>query len=305
MKKINLLITVLGIALLSSCEGFLDVKPSDSAAAETSITNANDAKVVMSGLMRKLTSADYYGRNFVLYGDAKGGDFAIRSQGRGNDALYTFNHSISSNNYGGYWAQMYHCILQANNLLLNIEKIIEAGNGTAALNEYKGQALTTRALIYFDLVRIYGKPYNMDKASYGVPLVLEPLDASAQPLRASVEEVYTQIMKDLTDGAPLLAKTKVNGFLNYYGNMALQARVNLYMGKYTEALAAAEVVMGTTLYSLYSNANWNGSWALPFGSESIFELGVYASEANLGTASLGYYLLRLAKVTGASGWFMA
>ncbi|PKP07687.1 MAG: RagB/SusD family nutrient uptake outer membrane protein [Bacteroidetes bacterium HGW-Bacteroidetes-5] len=305
MKKINLLFTVLGIALLSSCEGFLDVKPSDSAAAETSITNANDAKVVMSGLMRKLTSADYYGRNFVLYGDAKGGDFAIRSQGRGNDALYTFNHSISSNNYGGYWAQMYHCILQANNLLLNIAKIEAAGNGSAALNEYKGQALTARALIYFDLVRLYGKPYNMDKASYGVPLVLEPLDASAQPLRASVEAVYTQIMKDLTDGAPLLAKTKVNGFLNYYGNMALQARVNLYMGKYTEALAAAEVVMGTTLYSLYSNANWNGSWALPFGSESIFELGVYASEANLGTASLGYYLLRLAKVTGASGWFMA
>lgn len=305
MKKINLLITILGIALLSSCEGFLDVKPSDSAAAETSITNANDAKVVMSGLMRKMASSDYYGRNFVMYGDVKGGDFTIRSQGRGLDALYSFNHSQSSNNYGGYWAQIYHCILQANNLLLNIEKIIADGKGTAALDQYKGQALTARALMYFDLVRLYGKPYNMDKTSYGVPLILEPLDASDQPLRASVEDVYTQIVKDLTDAAPLLAKTKQNGFLNYYGNKAILARVYLTMDRYADALAAAEEVIGTTLYTLYTNSNWITSWANQFASESIFELGVFSGEANLGTGSLGYYLLRLNKVTGASGYFMA
>jgi hypothetical protein len=69
--------------------------------------------------------------------------------------------------------------------------------------------------MYFDLVRLYGKQYNMDKASYGVPLVLEPLDASAQPTRASVEEVYTQILKDLAEAAPLLSKNKVNGYINY------------------------------------------------------------------------------------------
>jgi tetratricopeptide (TPR) repeat protein len=305
MKKIHLLITLLGIALLSSCEGFLDVKPSNSAAAETSITNANDAKVVMNGLMRKLASSSYYGRDFILYGDAKGGDFAIYSQGRGYDGLYTFNHSVSTGNMGTYWSQMYDVVLQCNNLLLNIEKIEAAGNGSTALSQIKGQALTTRALVYFDLVRLYGKTYTMDKASYGVPLVLTPLDASAQPTRASVEEVYTQILKDLNDADPILPKTKVNGFLNYFGNLAIKARVYLTMGRYADALTAAEGVIASTLYSLYTNANWNGSWATPFASESIFELGVYAGEANLGTGSLGYYLLRRNKVTGALGWFMA
>jgi hypothetical protein len=305
MKKIQLLITLLGIALLSSCEGFLDVKPSNSAAAETSITNANDAKVVMNGLMRKLASSSYYGRDFILYGDAKGGDFAIYSQGRGYDGLYTFNHSVSTGNMGTYWSQMYDCILQANNLLLNIAKIEAAGSGTTALSQIKGQALTTRALVYFDLVRLYGKPFNMDKASYGVPLVLEPLDASAQPLRSSVEAVYTQIIKDLTDGAPLLLKTKVNGFLNYYANKAILARVYLHMNRYADALTAAEEVITSNVYTPYTNTNWITSWATPFSSESIFELGVYAGEANLGTGSLGYYLLRRNKVTGALGWFMA
>jgi len=305
MKKINILLTILGIALLSSCEGFLDVKPSNSAAAETSITTAADANVVINGLMRKMTSSDYYGRNFLIYGDAKGGDFAIRSQGRGLDALYVFNHSISSNNYGGFWSQIYHCILQANNLILNINKIEAAGKGSTQLSDYKGQALTARALMYFDLVRLYGKPYNMDKASHGVPLVLEPLDASAQPVRASVETVYTQIMKDLTDAAPLMSKSVLKGYLNYYANKALQAKVNLYMNKYTEALAAAEEVITSNKYTLYANDKWVSSWSSQFGSESIFELAMYLSEGDLLTGSLGYYMLRLGKVTGAMGYFMA
>jgi len=305
MKKIALIFTVLVIVLLTSCEGFLDVVPSNAAAAETSIMNAADAKVAINGLMRKMTSSDYYGRNFIIYGDAKGGDFAIRSQGRGLDALYSFNHSASSNSYSGYWSQIYHCILQANNLIQNIVKIEEAGNGSTSLSDYKGQALTARALMYFDLVRIYGKPYDMDKSSYGVPLVLEPLDASAQPTRASVEEVYIQIMKDLDDAAPFLSKNKVNGFINYYANKSLRAKVNLYMKNYSAALTDAEEVILSNKYALYTNAGWVASWSTQFGSESILELAIYPDEADLRTASLGYYLLRLGKVTGAMGWFMA
>lgn len=305
MRKIKILTALLSVILLASCDDFLDVKPSDSSAAESSITNAADAKVAINGLMRKMTSSDYYGRNFMLYADAKGGDFAIRSQGRGLDALYTFNHSASSNSYSGFWSQIYNCILQSNNLLLNIEKIEANGKGSAALSDYKGQALTARALMYFDLVRLYGKPYNMDKESFGVPLILEPLDASTQPTRASVKEVYAQIMKDLTDAEALLSKTIVNGYLNYYSNTALQAKVNLYMENYTEALAAAEDVISSNKYVLYSNTDWVKSWSTQFGKESIIELAIYPSEADLLTASLGYYLLRQGKKTGAMGWFMA
>ncbi len=305
MKKITIILTVLGLMLITSCEDFLDVKPSNYAASETSITNAADAKVAINGLMRKMTSSLYYGRNFLIYGDAKGGDFAIRSQGRGSDWYYSFNHSASSNSGSGFWEQIYNCILQANNLIVNIEKMEAEDRGSVALSEYKGMALTARALMYFDLVRLYGKMYNMDKASYGVPLVLEPLDASAQPTRASVEEVYTQILTDLTTAAPLLSKNKVNGYFNYYANKAIEARVHLFMDNFTASLAAAEEVINSNKYTLYSNTAWGGSWATQFGTESIFELAIYPAEGDLTTGSLGYYLLRLAKVTVAMGYFMA
>lgn len=305
MKKINTLIILMSIVLLSSCNGFLDVKPSNSAASEISITNVNDAGVAINGLMSKMASSSYYGRDFVMYGDAKGGDFAISSQGRGLDGLYTFNHSATSGSYSGYWNQIYHNILQANNIILNINKLESDGKGSAALNSYKGQALTARALMYFDLVRLYGKPYNMDKASFGVPLVLEPLDAASQPTRSSVEQVYTQILQDLKDAEPLISKTNSKGYLNYYANLAIQGRVYLHMDKFDEALTVAETIINDKKYTLYTNPQWVPSWSLENGSESIFVLSVYVAEGDLKTASLGYYLLRQGKITGAMGWFMA
>jgi tetratricopeptide (TPR) repeat protein len=180
-----------------------------------------------------------------------------------------------------------------------------AGLGSTELSDYKGQALTARALIYFDMVRLYGKPYNMDKASYGVPLVLVPLDAAEQPTRSSVEEVYTQILKDLTDAEPLLSKSVKGGYLNYYANLAIQSRVYLTMDRFSDALSAAEEVIASPKYSLYANDKWVQSWSNEFGSESIFEIAMYLDENDLGSGSLGYYLLRLAKIKNAMGWFMA
>ena len=81
MKKNKIIFAIIGILLLSSCEDFLDVKPSNSANSATSILTVDDAKVAMSGIMRNMTSYNYYGRNFLIYADAKGGDFDIASAG--------------------------------------------------------------------------------------------------------------------------------------------------------------------------------------------------------------------------------
>jgi hypothetical protein len=305
MKKIKIILGAFLIVAIASCsKDFLDVTPTNAGDANESINTASDANRMIIGLMSNMISSDYYGRNFIMYGDAKGGDLTIFSQGRGLDGLYTFNHSPSNGSYSGFWEQIFHSVLQANNIIAGIEKLKSAGS-TEDFDSYLGQALTARALMYFDLVRLYGKPYSQDKTSYGVPNITTPIAANAHPLRATVEENYAQIMKDLTEAAPLLPKSKTNGFLNYYANMALQAKVNLYMEKYQDALTAAETVINDQVYQLYSNAEWVGSWKTQFGSESIFELGIYPTN-DLGTASLGYYLRRKYHgSTSAAGWFMA
>lgn len=304
MNKVKILLVCVVAIGLSSCSKFLDEKPSNQVDAGTSIKTPADAQIMINGIERSMTNGDYYGRNFVMYADAKGGDMTIPSQGRGNDALYTFNHAPTSGSYSGYWSQIYFILLQVNNLLQNIDKL--EAEGVTGFGTYKGQALTLRALMYFDLVRLYGKSYDDNKAAYGVPNVTTPLPSSAQPLRNTVEENYTQILSDLTTAAPLLGKTKTNGFINYFGNIALQARVYLYMKDYTNALKYAEEIITTSPYVLYTNANWVDSWKTQFGSESIFELGIYPLEGDLGLTSLGAYLRK--KGEGGSnvlGWYMA
>ncbi|RXF68853.1 RagB/SusD family nutrient uptake outer membrane protein [Arcticibacter tournemirensis] len=292
MKATRIFLAGLMALGLSSCKDFLDVEPTNMGKAETSIKTPADAQIMVNGLMNSMTDVNYYGRNFIMYGDAKGGDLAVYSQGRGLDALYTFNHTATTNSFSGIWLQIYNGIHQANNILESIATI-EATAPNASFDTYKGQALTARAIMHFDLVRLYGKSYDDDKSSFGVPNVTTRLGSEAQPLRATVEQNYTQILADLTTAAPLLPKTITKGYINYYTNLAMQARVYLYMKDYENALKTAEeVISKTALYSLYSNAAWVASWKTPFGSESIFELGVFPTENDLGTSGLGVYLRR-------------
>lgn len=294
MKKFNQtylfgISVLLFVLVLTSCNSdFLDVAPTESGDATTAVKTEADAEVLITGLMRKMTELSYYGRNFIVYAEAKGGDVTTRTLGRGLSEMYEFDHTPTSGSEQSFWNDMYNRILQANNLIQSIEELEEEGT-EEDFESFLGQALTARALMYFDLVRLYGKPYTYDKDSYGVPNILTPIEALDQPLRASVEENYTQILADLKDAEPLLSKDRNNGYLNYYANKAIQARVYLSMADYPNALDAAQEVINSGVYDLYSNDEWVESWTNQFGKESIFELGMVPNENDLGTSSLSIY----------------
>ncbi|HLQ99906.1 MAG TPA: RagB/SusD family nutrient uptake outer membrane protein [Sphingobacterium sp.] len=291
MKHLYIILITVVLGSSISCKDFLDVEPTESGDSETSLQTPADAKVRMTGIMSKMAEGDYYGRNLPLYGEAKGGDLTVFSKGRGYDYLYEYNHSESSNTYSGIWSQGYNILTQINNLLENIERL-ESEESADDFSLYKGQALTARAIVYFDLVRLYGKSYNEDKSTYGVPNITKTLLADAQELRATVEENYQQIITDLTTAEPLLPEEKNDGNISYYANKAMQARVYLYMEEYDKALSAAEEIINSGKYTLYANNEWVGSWEKDFGNESIFELAILPSEGDLGTSSLGAYFRR-------------
>lgn len=72
MKKKTIFTYMLAGLSLFSCKDFLDVKPSNSTDSSVTIQTLADAKVMTNGLLRALVNASYYGRNFMIYGDAKG-----------------------------------------------------------------------------------------------------------------------------------------------------------------------------------------------------------------------------------------
>src|SRR5690606_3661219 len=115
MKIIKIsIITAALLTSFSSCKDFLDVEPGNSVDANTPLNGADDARNRINGLSRLIASSSYYGRNFELYGEVKGGDLTVFSQGRGLDQLYSFNQDAETNNFSGFWSQIYNCIAQTN-----------------------------------------------------------------------------------------------------------------------------------------------------------------------------------------------
>lgn len=282
MKKISIVLAAFAL-VLSSCAEFLDVRPTNKMDASESILTEFDAVVMLNGLYDAMTTSNFYGRNFILYGDAKSGDLTIQSNGRGFDYMFAYSHSVSNYSMSGFWTSGYNLIMLCNNIIENIDQLKQ--NGVSGLDAYRAQALTIRAMVHYDLCRLYGKCYNDDKSSYGIPIADKTVTAEDQLLRNSVEEVYNVVIRDLDDAAASLPKSRTNGFVNYYANRALKARAMMDMQNYPAALSLAEEIIGSKVYTLYTNGEWVDSWASQFGSESIFELGMFDEEGDLGNTS--------------------
>ena len=290
----KLLISILIVSTFS-CDGFLDVLPSNSTTTASSILNANDAQVAINGAYRRMTSSSFYGRDIVLYGELRGADFGITTLAVAGDALYYFTNTPSSGSYSGFWTQGYNIILQTNNIL----EAIGSGNmnipSTAdqdKVNSIAGQALTIRALVHFDLTRLYGYPYLKDNgAGLGAPIVTARLEAMEKVARKTVAECYAQVISDLNEAITLLSNStaKVTGEINLYTAKALLARVYLHKGDWDKAYEMAKSVIDSGVYTAYTAANWMASWGKQGDTESIFELYMVPNESNLGTSSIGGY----------------
>ncbi len=133
------------------------------------------------------------------------------------------------------WNAMYNTSAYANTV---INEVGNCKDGTQAeKDELIAEAKVHRADAYLMLVNQYAKPYNASTAStdLGVPLILTQ-NTAQKVVRASVQKVYDQIIKDLTEALPFLPETQNFTTLptkaSAYGELA---RAYLLMGNYEEA----------------------------------------------------------------------
>ena len=242
-------------ASLSSCvNDWLDVAPSDGTDADAALTSSSDLAAARTGMYKALKGnsslVDYYGQQFFVYGDVHAGDdYQYNNIGGSNRAsfYYDMNYQTASefNTSTVSWQSPYVVIGRANRIIAAAEggALSDAAEAKATIDQYAAEAKVLRALAHFDLVRIYGKPYTEDQgASLGVPLVTEVLESNAKPARSTVAEVYTQVVKDLTEAisSNALATETEPGYVSVWGAKAILSRVYLNMGDYANALSVAE-----------------------------------------------------------------
>ncbi|MGK6341458.1 RagB/SusD family nutrient uptake outer membrane protein [Chryseobacterium sp. DT-3] len=161
-----------------------------------------------------------------------------------------------------------------------LNQIINEGSKTMADSPEKQQILAEayalRAYLYFDMVNLYGKPYNSATAATdrGVPISLE-IDLEQVLKPSSVQEVYDQVHADIAKAEGLMVEEKQQSGINYrFSKVALkafQARAALYQSNWNKALSFSEQAM--TIKGELSNLNTTATAPNHFASvESIMAL---------------------------------
>lgn len=285
-------------ASLSSCvNDWLDVAPSDGTDAGAALTSSSDLAAARTGMYAALKGnsnlVDYYGQQFFVYGDVHAGDdYQYNNIGGSNRASFyydmnyqtasEFTSSTSSSNVA--WKSPYIVIGRANRIIAAAEggALSDAAEAKATIDQYAAEAKVLRALAHFDLVRIYGKPYTEDQgAALGVPLVTGVLESNAKPARSTVAEVYTQVVKDLTEAisSNALATETEPGYVSVWGAKAILSRVYLNMGDYANALSVAEDIIKNSGAALWTRDQYFKAWdaSTPNESEFLFRLNVAGS----------------------------
>ena len=298
MKILNkkLLLIVLSVLSLGSCsEEFLVKKPTefvDYASATATTANLYSS---LNGIHRSLYIR-YEGQNETgIAGCMQQVDIA------GEDIVYpisngwflgVYNWTNLNNENSQDVAFPYRTFYRINRNANTILDAVDLANGPEADKKIiKGQALLYRAFCHFQLVQLYGKRYDasaMPNSQLGIPIVVKVSEEKLP--RSTVEEVYTQINKDIDGALALLVgyNKPNNSHLDLRVAQGLKARVALVQQNWPAASSNAilarsgKSLMTTAAYTSgfnsYTNSEWMwGSFVNELQSESFANFGAYMS----------------------------
>jgi hypothetical protein len=266
--KISILTLLLTFSVFYSCnDEFLDRNPVNSVDAAAVFSTTANAQAAVNGIYRAMVRRyqDSQGHSgypaFKLIMDVMGDNMVLTTtsntwhrteqqwQGHRNDnsvmAFFPFD-------------LFYRVISNANNVIENVDKAV--GSQTDK-NRIKGEALGLRALSYWYLVQCYGARYDATKKPNSQLGVSMPLKSGFDALpRSSVEEVYAQINKDLTEAASIIGTSRLNkSHINLNVIKGIHARVALAQQDWANAAKLAqEARQGQTLMS---NAQYQDGFA--------------------------------------------
>lgn len=273
MKRIKYIIALSFVGLLWSCDDYLEQEPVDLIGDATVIEDLASLDAGILGMYSNLQVGNQFGELQIFMPGILSdemvftGTFPTKQQMADNEV------TAENVTMRGVWSSPYTTIFIANTMLENAGT---AGD-SAEIAPFVAEAKFGRALAHFNLVKLWG----------GVPLATtSDVSVTGTLPRASVAEVYAQIIKDLEDAIADLPGKDVNGTQRATANAAkaLLARVHLYAGNLAQAGQLADEVINSGDYSLdpnYANIFDQSS----VSSEIIFEMFASVQDGN----ALGFF----------------
>lgn len=298
MRNQNIFLALLlSATALAGCDkSFLDIKPEQNVSIANAIVSVPTMRTALNGVYSLMQAPDYYGRTLVLLPDLMADNMyqsVIAGARYSNYDRYAVTRSDAD--AAGTWINIYQVVTNANAI---IERGAALQPGFPILDQeegmqVRGEAYALRALSFFDLCKLYAKPYNFtaDASHLGIPLVLSyPKNKNdlSYPARNTAKECYDRIIQDLDSAISLMPASglPINGVFtarfNRWAAYALLSRVYLYKEDWANAELAATTVISSNKYSLLPNASFLADYKKQLNAESIFEV-VNNDKDNAGT----------------------
>lgn len=267
---------LVGGLLISGCDKQLDITPAQSISSDVALSTSENVEAALVGVYDALGDGDVLGGNMFYEPDLLADNGEVRWTGTFEEPEQMWLKRIQVENIDveTAWTDSYEVINIANNVLSALDVV-----DSDIRDRVEGEALFLRGLIYFELVKLYGQPYSSDPSSPGVPLVLEPtrsIDESAEVSRSTVDQVYTQVLSDLTRAEGLLPAS--NGtFASSGAAAAILSRVYLQQENYAGARDAADRVISSGEYALVEDYG-DAFTSTTNTSEDIFAIQVTSQD---------------------------
>lgn len=257
MKRFNIVLVVFSL-IAYGCEDFLEKSPVNIITDDIVIKTPQDAETVLLGVYDALQGADAYGNQSIASLGVMS-DELVHTGSFPTVAEYD-NNAVLANNVTlqNLWGTYYSGLYIANVVIERIEGIaIEQ----SLKDQLVGEAKFLRALMHFDLVKLFGAIPYVTTTDLGVLRVID---------RTSAEIVYANIITDLNECITLLDGVDHgnNNRANDWVAKALLARVQLYSGNKSAAGTLANDIIENGPYELetsYADVFVGGS------KEVIFE----------------------------------
>ena len=233
--------------LFVSCneEEFLKEEPSDFFVPENAFVNVGNFESSLADLYAKKREI-YYGGDDRTMHLLSGTDLFFNARESNDDSRFgTYNSVLNPTKYTTeyFWAKNYKIIANANTIIDRLSTSDISDNDKLRI---EAEAKMFRALAYRDLVYLYG----------GVPLVINEINGpKVDFLRATKTEVLNQIVEDCVFAAanlPGIAQV-MDGKLNNLVAQHYLAETYISLGKFSEAITAASVVINEPSTALMTN----------------------------------------------------
>lgn len=279
MKKI---IICLFAVTLFSCDDFLTLQPGYQMNELGFYKNENDYQTALVGAYSGLQA---YAMNLIFINELATDNCVIQlPQAEATVTAFEYMDIPPTNGHvGNYWSNPYGIISRANSILNKIEK---ASIDETAKNSIIGECQFLRAFSYFSLVRLFG-PVSLVDIEFTSPNQVVGYDFS----RKSVDDIYSFIIRDLTDAEKLLPATipPNKGKISIGAVKTLLGKVYLTRHEYDKAASKLKEVIDMETYSLvedYGKLFAEGNDDMP---ESILEVEYASGNIGEGNNFSSYY----------------